>query len=179
MAAALLTPFSRGRRGSWGAGAQAAALRYPGDELVRQPRWGWTHGIGVEAPAADVWPWVAQIGADRGGFYSYQWLENVIGCQVRNAAEIHPEWAAGEDGELRLHPKALPLRIVSVQPGRAGRLHGASTHPERRPAGGVPAPGRAGPEQGPLDDGELAVPRRAGRPGPVPGHQPLPVRYFR
>lgn len=119
MVAALLTPFSRGRRGSWGAGAQAAACLYPGDELVRQPRWGWTHSIGVEAPAADVWPWVAQIGADRGGFYSYEWLENIIGCQVRNAVAVHPEWAAGEGGELRLHPKAPPLRIVSVQPGRA------------------------------------------------------------
>jgi hypothetical protein len=37
----------------------------------------------------------------------------------RNAAEIHPEWATREGGELRLHPKAPPLRIVSVQPGRA------------------------------------------------------------
>lgn len=123
MVAALLTPFGRGRRGSWGTGAQAAARRYPGDELVRQPRWGWTHGIGVEAPAADVWPWVAQIGADRGGFYSYQWLENLIGCQVRNAAAVHPEWAAREGGELRLHPKAPPLRIVSVAPGRALVAH--------------------------------------------------------
>jgi hypothetical protein len=119
MVAALLTPFSRGRRAIWGAGAEGAARRYPGDELVPEPRWGWTHAIQVEAPAADVWPWVTQIGADRGGFYSYEWLENIIGCQVRNAAEIHPEWAAREGGELRLHPKAPPLRIVSVQPGRA------------------------------------------------------------
>ena len=43
MTAALLTPFSRGRRARWGAGGQAAARRYPGDELVRRPRWGWTH----------------------------------------------------------------------------------------------------------------------------------------
>ncbi len=119
MTAALLTPFTRGRRARWGAGRPAAARRYPGDELVPQPRWGWTHAVQVQAPAADVWPWVAQMGADRGGFYSYQWLENLIGCQVRNATEIHPEWAAREGGELRLHPKAPPLRIVSVQPGRA------------------------------------------------------------
>jgi len=143
MTAALLTPFSRGRRARWGAGGQAAAHRYPGDELVRRPRWGWTHGIQIEAPAADVWPWVAQIGADRGGFYSYQWLENIIGCQVRNAAEIHPEWAAREGGELRLHPKAPPLRIVSVQPGHALVAHMApvpalsgTRQPEAPPSGG-------------------------------------------
>jgi hypothetical protein len=62
--AALLTPFSRGRRAIWGAGADGAARRYPGDELVPEPRWGWTHAIQVEAPAADVWPWVTQIGKD-------------------------------------------------------------------------------------------------------------------
>src|SRR5215472_7107622 len=119
MAAGLLTPFGRGKRGSWGVGARAAARRYPGDELVPRPRWSWTHGIQIEAQAGDVWPWVAQISADRGGFYSYQWLENLIGCQVRNAATIHPDWAARPGGELRLHPKAPALRIVSVEPGRA------------------------------------------------------------
>lgn len=81
MVAALLTPFDRGERGRWGAGAQAAA--------------------------------------GRGGFYSYQWLENLIGCRVCNATAIHPEWAARQGGELRLHPKAPPLRIVTLQPGRA------------------------------------------------------------
>jgi hypothetical protein len=119
MAAALLTPLDRGERSRWGAAAEAAAGPYPGDELVPEPRWGWTHGIDVGAPAGDVWPWVAQLGADRGGFYSYQWLENLIGCQVRNATAIHPQWAAREGGELRLHPKAPPLRIVTVRPGRA------------------------------------------------------------
>jgi hypothetical protein len=119
MVAALLTPFSRGKRTRWGAGAQAAEGPFPGDDLVLHPRWGWMHGIEVKASAADVWPWVAQVGADRGGFYSYQWPENMIGCQVRNAATIHPEWAARAGGELRLHPEAPPLRIVSVQPGHA------------------------------------------------------------
>lgn len=119
MVTGLLTPFGRGKRGNWGVGERAATGRYPGDELVPRPRWSWTHGIQIEAPAADVWPWVAQIGADLGGFYSYQWLENLVGCQVHNAATIHPEWAARRGGELRLHPKAPALRIVSVEPGRA------------------------------------------------------------
>jgi hypothetical protein len=119
MLAGLLTPFRRGRRSQWGVGAQSAARRYPGDELIPQPLWGWTHGIEISAPAPDVWPWVAQIGADRGGFYSYQWLENLIGCQVHNAETIHPEWAAQPGGQLRLHPDAPALRIVSVEPGRS------------------------------------------------------------
>jgi hypothetical protein len=60
--------------------------------------------------------------------YSYQWLENIIGCQIRNAAGIHPEWAAREGGELRLHPNAPPLRIVTVQPGRALVAYMAPVH---------------------------------------------------
>ena len=148
MVAALLTPFSRGRRGRWGAAAAAATRQYPGDELVREPRWGWTHVIGIDAPAESVWPWVAQVGADRGGFYSYQWLENLIGCQLRNAATIHPQWAAREGGELRLHPNAPPLRTVTVQPGRALVAYIApvramsSTRQAESPAPGRGRPGR-------------------------------------
>ena len=48
--------------------------------------------------AGVVWPWVAQIGADRGGFYSYQWLENLAGCRVRNAERVHHEWQVRPGG---------------------------------------------------------------------------------
>lgn len=119
MTVGLLTPFLRGRRSHWGLTGLQAQRDLPGDELIPQPRWAWTHGIEVRAPARAVWPWIAQIGAGRGGFYSYQWLEKLIGCRVRNAASIHPDWAARPGGELRLHPKAPPLRIVSVIPGRS------------------------------------------------------------
>ena len=119
IAAGLLAPFRRARRNRWGIDEATAGRSYPGDELIPEPRWSWTHGVEIEAAAPAVWPWVAQIGADRGGFYSYQWLENLIGCDVRNAETIHPEWAAREGGELRLHPAVPPLRVVSVAPGRS------------------------------------------------------------
>lgn len=117
-ALALLSPFARDARGHWGVDAETAARSFPGDELVASPAWGWTHGVAIDAPAERVWPWIAQIGADRGGFYSYQWLENVVGCGVRNAETIHPEWAMREGDALSLHPKMPPLRVVSVAPGR-------------------------------------------------------------
>ena len=120
MIAALLTPFLRRARNHWGVDEETAARRYPGDELVAEPLWSFTHCVEIEAPASRVWPWVAQIGADRGGFYSYQWLENLIGCEVRNAEAIHPEWEARVGQSLSLHPdpKAPRLRIVAVEPGR-------------------------------------------------------------
>lgn len=118
MAAALATPFRRDRRCRWGLDPATAGRALPGDDLVREARWSWTHGIEIDVPAADAWPWVAQIGADRGGFYSYQWLENLFGCRVRNADAIHPDWELREGDGLVIHPERPPLRVVEVRRGR-------------------------------------------------------------
>lgn len=114
--AAMLTPFLRRARNHWGLDESTAARTLPGDELVPNPGWSWTHGIEIDAPASAVWPWVAQIGADRGGFYSYQWLENLVGCEVRNAERIHDEWQVCKGDSFRIHPKAPPLTVVEVVP---------------------------------------------------------------
>jgi hypothetical protein len=116
--AGLLTPFLRHARNHWGVDEAIAARAYPGDGLVESARWAWTHGIEIDAPAENVWPWVAQLGADRGGFYSYQWLENLAGCGLRNAETIHPEWEPREGGLLVLHPDMPPLRVAAVEPGK-------------------------------------------------------------
>jgi hypothetical protein len=113
----LLTPFLRPARSRWGLDEETASRDYPGDELVAEPRWGWTHGVEIDAPPDRVWPWVAQIGADRGGFYSFQWLENLAGCDVNNAETVHPEWAVREGDGLKLHPNLPPLPVAVVEPG--------------------------------------------------------------
>jgi hypothetical protein len=56
----------------------------PGDELVAGAKLKATHAITINAPAADIWPWLVQMGQNRGGFYSYTWLENLVGCHIRN-----------------------------------------------------------------------------------------------
>jgi len=118
MLAGLLTPFLRNARNRWGVDEATAKRTYPGDDLVGVPQWSWTHGIEIDAPAEEVWPWVAQIGADRAGFYSYQWLENLAGCELRNAETIHPEWAIRENGALLLHPDMPAFRVASIGPGK-------------------------------------------------------------
>lgn len=117
MALAFATPFLRERHSHWGLDRANAQRALPGDHLVRDPLWGWTHAVEIERSAAEVWPWVAQIGATRGGFYSYQWLENLAGCEVRNAEVIHPEWQARLGDDFFVHPKMPPLNIVDVQRG--------------------------------------------------------------
>jgi hypothetical protein len=119
MALAWLTPFLRPARCHWGLSAEEASAPRPGDELVPEPRWSWTHAVEIEASPELVWPWIAQIGAGRGGFYSYQWLENLAGCEVRNAETIHAEWAHQAGDDLVLHPKMPALKVVSVVPGQS------------------------------------------------------------
>jgi hypothetical protein len=118
MAFHLLTPFLRPRRAHWGLDAASAARVYPGDHLVSRPKWSWTHGIEIDASAEEVWGWIAQLGVGRGGFYSYQWLENLAGCGVRNAERIHPEWELREGDPLVVHPKMPPLEVVELVRGR-------------------------------------------------------------
>lgn len=134
MAAAALTPFLRNARSHWGIDAATAAREWPGDDRVPAPRWSWTHAVEIEAPAARVWPWIVQIGADRGGFYSYQWLENLAGCRVANAEQVHASWVTTLGDALVLHPDMPPIPIVEVAPGRYFLAHasGAQARAEGR-----------------------------------------------
>ena len=112
MLAAFFTPMLRHARSHWGLPSDVARRTYPGDGAVPEPRWAWTHGVEIDTPSEDVWPWIAQIGADRAGFYSYQWLENLAGCELRNAESLHFDWRHRAGDELRLHPKGPPMKIA-------------------------------------------------------------------
>jgi len=134
MLAALLTPFLRGSRNHWGVEPGAASASRPGDELVHEPLWSWTHGIEVQATPELLWQWVAQIGANHAGFYSYQWLENLLSCGVRNADAVHPEWELKLGDSLLLHPKAPALGIAQLERNRYFVAH-APADDEARSAG--------------------------------------------
>jgi hypothetical protein len=104
----------------WGATDEELKAPLIGDELVPQPKLKATHAITIKAPAADVWPWLVQMGQDRGGFYSYTCLENLVGCHMRNADEIVSEWQNLKVGDkVWLHPKAPPVEVAAIEPGRA------------------------------------------------------------
>ncbi|HEX6625379.1 MAG TPA: hypothetical protein VF064_16820 [Pyrinomonadaceae bacterium] len=104
----------------WGATEEETSERLPGDELVPRPNVEATHAVTIEAPVKDVWPWLVQIGQDKGGFYSYTWLENLVGCHMRNAGRIMPECQQlGVGDSVRLHPKAPPLPVLICEPPRA------------------------------------------------------------
>ena len=122
----VATPFIGRRRRRWGTVGTEETDQLPGDDLVPEPKWSYTLGIAIDAPPEDVWPWIAQIGQGRGGFYTYQTLENLFGCKITNTTETLPEHqhpAVGED--IYLHPTAPPLRIEGVDPPNALVLLGS------------------------------------------------------
>lgn len=73
----------------WGAPEKIQALSLPGDILVHGK--GHTRAVLIEATPQEIWPWIVQIGQDRGGMYSYAWLENVILADIHNVYEIREE----------------------------------------------------------------------------------------
>jgi hypothetical protein len=122
----VATPFIGRRRLRWGTVATEATDPLPGDALVPEPKWTYTLGVTVDAPAEDVWPWIAQVGQRRGGFYTYQTLENMAGCKITNTTEILPEHQHPTvGGEIYLHPTAPPMRIEIVDPPNALVLFGS------------------------------------------------------
>lgn len=118
---------------SWGPTEEEARARLPGDELVAEPAGQVTRAVTIDAPPAAVWPWVVQLGADRGGFYSYDWLENLFGLGIHSADQIVPEWqhrdigdlvyanAAGSGGWYVMQVRAgeaLVLQMANIKAGR-------------------------------------------------------------
>jgi hypothetical protein len=101
----------------WGATDEEVNRTLPGKEFVPHPKGGYTQATTIQASVAEVWPWVAQIGQGRGGFYSYDTLENLVGCNIHSADRILPELQHWADGEgLRLYPDAPPIPLAVFEP---------------------------------------------------------------
>jgi len=107
---------------AWGATEAEAARALPGDELIERTPGDSTHGATIDAPSEEVWPWIAQIGDDRGGFYSYTFIENLLqktaaGGEAiyHNANRILPEYQNPQPGEGLVMDS---LKVYDVEPGK-------------------------------------------------------------
>jgi hypothetical protein len=135
---AFATPLIGPGRLRWGTVGSEASDPLPGDELVTGPKWSYTLAVPIAAPPEAVWPWIAQIGQGRGGFYSYQTLENLFGCRITNTVRILPEYQHPAVGDaIRLHPDAPPLRVEVVDPPTALVLFGSPAEGGRGERWGV------------------------------------------
>ncbi len=117
----------------WGATEEERTASLPGDELVADPAEQMTRAITIDAPPERVWPWIVQLGADRGGFYSYDWLENLFGLEIHSADAIVTGWQELQVGDVvsasrdrtagwyvvDLRPnEALVLKVANMAAGR-------------------------------------------------------------
>lgn len=111
----------------WGTSGDETTRPLPGDDLVKNPQAIATHGITIRATAEEVWPFLVQIGQGRGGFYSYDWLENLFGCDIHNVDHVVSEFQHLEvDDGIKLHPKAPPLRVMEVEENKTLLIAGGT-----------------------------------------------------
>ncbi len=95
-AAATTWPWTRDRgttQGDW-------TMPLSGDRSPRTPQFEIMHAVTIDASPATIWSWLVQIGQDRAGFYSYDWLERLFGVDIHNVNEIRPEWQARAAGDF-------------------------------------------------------------------------------
>ena len=108
----------------WGTAGAESDEPLPGDELVAEADLTATRAITIRASIEQVWPWIAQLGQGHGGFYSYDFLENLVGCRIHSADRIVPEWQDIWVGdEVRLAPE-VALVVAFLDQGRSLVLRG-------------------------------------------------------
>jgi hypothetical protein len=137
-AAALFYAGAQPQVSRWGSTAGERSAAWPGDELIADPGFVWTNAITIDRPAAQVWPWVLQLGQGRGGLYSYSWLENAVGCDVHSADRILPRFQQPlrvGDKVVRMCRYAPHNPVAAFIPGRALVLGATSDSAEALGAG--------------------------------------------
>jgi hypothetical protein len=115
----LLTPWMD----RWGATDAEIKATFPGDELVPSPLSFVNHAVTINAMPEEIYPWLVQMGADKGALYSYTLLETLIACPQSNADRIHEEWQNLQVGDLvKLCPKdpgPPPYIVAQMIPNQA------------------------------------------------------------
>ena len=107
-----------------GATLEESEGRLPGDELIATADLSATRAITIRASTAEVWPWIAQLGQGRGGFYSYDFLENLVGCDIHSSRRIVPEWQDVRVGDQVSFAPGIGLAVALVEPGQSLVLRG-------------------------------------------------------
>lgn len=105
---------------TWGATREEAEGSLPGDGLLEKPGLTATRAVTIGAGPEAVWPWLVQMGPDRGGAYTYDWIENLFGLHMHSANEILPEFQDLHAGDaFRLGRRGPVLRVAVLDPQRS------------------------------------------------------------
>jgi hypothetical protein len=115
--AALYRSLLRGPILTWGATRDEVRGRLPGDELLEEADGTATRAITIDAPPAAVWPWIAQMGpSPRGGAYTYDWIENLLGLNMHSVNHVLPEFQHPQVGDgFGYGPNEMSFRVVEPE----------------------------------------------------------------
>ena len=103
----------------WGATDEEVKQSIPGDEEITQANYQSTRAITINAQAASIWPWLVQMGQGRGGFYTYTWLENLVGLHISNVDQTLAEFQHLKVGDvIPLEPEGSGYRVASIIPNQ-------------------------------------------------------------
>ncbi len=85
---------------TWGATPDEVTGAIPGDDLLPEPDMLSTRAVIVGAPASAIWPWLVQMGSGRGGAYTYDWIENLLGLNMHSVDEVLPQYQSLQVGDV-------------------------------------------------------------------------------
>jgi hypothetical protein len=115
------------RRGclAWGATDEEVSRKLPGDELLPEADIVSTRAVTIEAPPGAVWPWLVQMGSGRGGAYTYDWIENLLGLHMHSARQILPQFQDLDRPDLP-SAGAGETPLIAVAPAIANAIFAAT-----------------------------------------------------
>jgi len=109
----------------WGAEDDEIQRDLPGDDFIPNPKLNTTHAVTINAAPSQIWPWLVQLGQGRGGFYSYDCLENMAGLDIQSADQILPEHQDLKVGDgIPLSPDGFDFPVAILEPEQALVLYG-------------------------------------------------------
>jgi hypothetical protein len=124
--ATVMFPWHR----TWGSTQAELLMPLPGDRADRNAAFELQHAVTIDAPPEQVWPWLVQLGQDRAGFYSYDWLERAFGADIDNVSQVRAEWQQRRAGDFvpatqrsylggLFGDEPLGWRVADVRPAHA------------------------------------------------------------
>jgi hypothetical protein len=108
----------------WGSTVEERARPLPGDDIEPEARYVTTRALTIGAPASAIWPWLVQMGQDRAGFYTHNWVERLLRSGIPDTSVIRPEWQHLAIGDLMrtnhdIGGKPMGWPVAAVDEGRA------------------------------------------------------------
>jgi hypothetical protein len=99
---------------TWGSRDTEVAGKLPGDELLPGASLVTTRAVSIDAPPEAIWPWLAQMGSGRGGAYTYDWIQNLLGLNMHSANTILPQYQDIKVGDELPMGRGRPVMNVEV-----------------------------------------------------------------